>query len=336
MAGMAVFRRFLVQREGGTICTKNGPEIGAKVLINIRKLAKLRISSWKVGAVTITRVVELVMPTPYRADAPFIADATPEALRRHAWLYPDFVTDRDELLISIHALLVEAPGMRLVVDTCMGDDKPGRPTNGFPRTEPFLETLAELGWSRDGVDAVVCTHLHIDHVGWNTMLEDGIWVPTFPNARYLFGCTELTHWTAHADAGSKQVMADSVQPVLDAGLALLVESDHRISPEIRLIPTPGHTPGHVSVMIESENEVAVITGDLVHHPCQLAHPDWCTSFDSDAIRATDTRQRMLAEWAERQILVIGTHFAEPTAGHVRRYGDAYRLEVLEGQSTQAA
>jgi glyoxylase-like metal-dependent hydrolase (beta-lactamase superfamily II) len=277
--------------------------------------------------VTVTRVVELLMPIPYRPQAPFLRQATPEALRRHAWLYPHFVNEKDELLLSIHALLVEAPGLRLVVDTCMGDDKPGRPTNGRPRVEPFLQALDQLGWTRESVDAVICTHLHIDHVGWNTMLQDGKWVPTFPNARYLFGRKELAHWTAEADPEQRQVMADSVTPILEAGLAELVEPDHRLSPEIRLIPTAGHTPGHVSVVIESEGAAAVITGDMAHHPCQLAHPDWCPSVDVDPAQATATRRRMFGEWTESQVLVIGTHFAEPTAGHVRRDGEAWRFEV---------
>jgi glyoxylase-like metal-dependent hydrolase (beta-lactamase superfamily II) len=277
--------------------------------------------------VTVTRVVELLMPIPYRPEAAFLPQATPEALRRHAWLYPHFVNEKDEMLLSIHALLVEAPGLRLVVDTCMGDDKPGRSTNDRPRVEPFLQALDQLGWSRESVNAVVCTHLHIDHVGWNTMLQDGRWVPTFPNARYLFGRKELAHWTADTDHEQQQVMADSVTPILDAGLAELVEPDHRLSPEIRLIPTAGHTPGHVSVIIESQGEIAVITGDMAHHPCQLAHPDWCPYVDVDPPQAIETRRTRFGEWADRPILVIGTHFAEPTAGHIRRDGDAFRLEV---------
>jgi glyoxylase-like metal-dependent hydrolase (beta-lactamase superfamily II) len=283
--------------------------------------------TWRIGDVTVTRVVELLMPIPYRPEAPFLPGATPEALRRHPWLYPHFVSEKDELLLSIHALLVEAPGLRLVVDTCMGDNKPGRPGNDRPRVEPFLAALAELGWTRESVDAVVCTHLHIDHVGWNTMLEGDRWVPTFPRARYLIGRKELLHWTADEDAEQQQVMADSVTPILDAGLAELVEPDYRITPEIRLIPSAGHTPGHVSVMIESQGETAVITGDMAHHPCQMAHPDWCPGVDCDPAEATATRRRMFGAWAEQPVLVIGTHFAEPTAGHVRLDGDAFRFEV---------
>jgi glyoxylase-like metal-dependent hydrolase (beta-lactamase superfamily II) len=280
-----------------------------------------------VGAVKITRIVEILAPIAYNPESPFFTEATPEALRRHSWLYPHFVNEQDELLLSIHALLVEAPGRRVVVDTCIGNDKPRHALDGQPLATPFLERLAEAGCSRDDVDTVVCTHMHVDHVGWNTMRENGRWVPTFPKARYLLGKTEFDHWNAEGDAEQREILADSVTPIFDAGLADLVALDHRISPELRLIPTTGHTPGHVSVMIESEGQAAVITGDMSHHPCQMAHPDWASKFDVDGNASTRTRERMFAEWADKQIFVIGTHFAEPTAGHVKRDGAAFRFEV---------
>jgi glyoxylase-like metal-dependent hydrolase (beta-lactamase superfamily II) len=173
---------------------------------------------------------------------------------------------------------------------------------------------------------VVCTHLHVDHVGWNTMLENGKWAPTFPKARYLLGRREYDFWSAHDDGEQQAMLGDSVKPIFDAGLVQLVELDHVISPEIRLTPSTGHTPGHVSVMIESEGERAVITGDMTHHPCQLAHPDWSLG-DNDPKAAALTRSRLFAEWADETILVIGTHFAAPTAGHVVRDGAAFRFAV---------
>lgn len=284
--------------------------------------------SWQVGAVKVTRVVELQMPIPYSPDTVFLKEATPAELRKLPWLYPHFVSEADELLLSIHALLVEAPGLRLVVDTCVGNDKPRAGMTGPEGLQTrFLEAMAEAGWERDSVDAVVCTHMHVDHVGWNTMRVNGRWVPTFPKARYLLGRTEFDHWMAEGDGEQKQILADSVQPVLDAGLVDWVPLDHVISPEIRLTPTTGHTPGHVSVVIESQGEKAVITGDMSHHPCQLAHPHWSPSFDSDPKAAAATRARMFAEWADEPTLVIGTHYAGPTAGRVRRDGAAFRFEV---------
>jgi glyoxylase-like metal-dependent hydrolase (beta-lactamase superfamily II) len=138
--------------------------------------------NWQVGAVKITRVVEMPMSIPYDPDGFFLHDATPEALKASPWLYPHFASEDGTLLPSIHALLVETPELRLVIDTCIGNDKPRNLLNGNPLATPFLQRLAAVGWSRENVDAVVCTHLHVDHVGWNTMLVDGAWVPTFPRA----------------------------------------------------------------------------------------------------------------------------------------------------------
>ena len=280
--------------------------------------------SWQVGAVKVTRVVEMEIPIP--PETPIFTQATREALRAIPWLYPNFVNAQDEMLLSMHALLVEAPGLRLVVDTCVGNDKPRAGMTG-PKglSTNFLEKVTEAGWTRESVDVVICTHMHVDHVGWNTMLQDGKWVPTFPNARYLFGKTEFAHWSAEGDAEQQAILADSVQPILDAGLAEFVDMDYRVSPEVYLVPTTGHTPGHVSVMIESAGETAVITGDMTHHPCQMAHPDWSPSFDSDQTAAAVTRAKMFAEWADQPILVIGTHYAAPTAGHVKREGAGFRL-----------
>ena len=286
---------------------------------------------WQVGRVKITRIVEMDLPVPATM---FLPQATPEELRKLPWLYPHFVSDDDSILkMSVHALLVEASGLKLVVDTCVGNDRPRGITGDQPLSTPFLEHLGEAGWSRNGVDAVICTHLHVDHVGWNTMLESGKWVPTFPKARYLIGRREYEYWLTHDDAEQQTMLGDSVKPIFDAGLAELVETDHVISPEIRLTPSIGHTPGHVSVLIESEGERAAITGDIAHHPVQIAHPDWPLGGpgEFDAKAAARTRSRLFTEWADQQIgqpiLVIGTHFPAPTAGHVLRDGAAFRFAV---------
>jgi glyoxylase-like metal-dependent hydrolase (beta-lactamase superfamily II) len=280
--------------------------------------------SWQIGAVKITCVVEMVIPFP---EGSLLRDATAEALKTSPWLFPHFAKEDGTLIASVQALLVEAPGLRLVVDTCIGNDKPRNLTGGIPLATPFLQHLADAGWSSDSVNAVICTHLHADHVGWNTMLVGCKWVPTFPKARYLIGKREFEHWSHESNEEQQAILGDSVRPIFDAGLVDLVETDHRISPELRLTPTPGHTPGHVSVMIQSEGQSAVITGDIAHHPCQMAHPEWATGYDSDTQGATATRAKLFAEWADQPILVIGTHYAAPTAGHVKRDGAAFRFEV---------
>ena len=282
--------------------------------------------SWQIGRVKVTRVTEIEFTFPYQEFA-LIKAATPEALKATPWLFPDFVREEDGALkSSVHALLVEAPGVRLVVDTCLGNDRPRLLIGNQPLSTPFLKRLGEAGWARESVDLVVCTHLHVDHVGWNTMLVDGKWTPTFPNARYLMGRREFEHWNSEGIGEQQEILSDSVRPILDAGLADFVEMDHVISPEIRLTPTTGHTPGHVSVLIESEGERAMITGDIMHHPCQIAHPEWTTEFDTDRAAASATRLRVLEDVADQPVLVIGTHFVAPTAGRIRRDGATYRLE----------
>ncbi len=287
--------------------------------------------SWKIGDVTVTRILEIEMPVAYHEKHPFLPDARPEALAQIPWLYPNYVTPEGALRLSIHALLVEAPGLRLVVDTCIGNDRPRRFIGRKPLATGFLAEMEAAGWPRDSVDAVVCTHLHVDHVGWNTMLESGPdgerWVPTFPNARYLIGRREYEHWMAEGDEEQHVILGDSIAPIFEAGLAELVEMDHRLSPEVALVPTPGHTPGHVSVAITSKGERALITGDAMHHPSQIAHPHWCPPFDSDPAASTATRKAMVEDLADAPVLVIGTHFAAPTAGHIVRDGAGYRFDA---------
>ena len=151
---------------------------------------------------------------------------------------------------------------------------------------------------------------------------------TFPNARYLMAEKEFTYWQSQeSDAGQKVVFADSVKPVFDAGLVDLIPLDHKICEGIWLEPTVGHTPGHVSVRLSSKGEEAIITGDFIHHPCQLARPDWCAVVDYDPAQSEATRRDVFARYADTPMLVIGTHFATPAAGHIKRDGDAYRLDV---------
>jgi glyoxylase-like metal-dependent hydrolase (beta-lactamase superfamily II) len=281
---------------------------------------------WRIGKVTVTKIVELEVTGGSRFILP---QAVPETILPIAWLQPHFADERGRLKMSIHALVVETPQRRILVDTCLGNDKENRRIPGWNNLQgPFLADLAEAGYARDSIDTVLCTHLHVDHVGWNTMLVEGRWVPTFPKARYLFGRTEYEHWTRQHDREDMAfVMGDSVRPVVEAGLVDLVEAGHRVCEEVSLVPTPGHTPGHASVRISSEGEEALITGDFMHHPCQIAHPEWSSTADSDAEAARATRERVLTRLAGTPILVIGTHFAGATAGCILRDGDAFRLAV---------
>ena len=277
---------------------------------------------WQIGDVRISRVVEIEGSSP---GTFFFAEATPEKLLQHAWLKPHFMTDDGRLIASIHAFVLESQGKTIVVDTCVGNDKPRDVKAWNMRNGQFLEDLAEAGFPRERVTTVLCTHLHVDHVGWNTLLKDGKWIPTFPNARYLFGKKEYEYWSKQTRASDHAIQSDSVRPILDASLADLVESDHKITSDIYLELTPGHTPGHVSVRISSKGEEAVITGDLMHHPVQCAEPNWASRFDVDAEVARRTRRAFLEACVGKSILVLGTHFAAPTASRVVGSGDVFRF-----------
>jgi glyoxylase-like metal-dependent hydrolase (beta-lactamase superfamily II) len=277
---------------------------------------------WKIGDVSIARVVEIEGPSP---GTFLFAEATPERLLQHAWLKPRFLTDDGRSIGSIHCFVISSGSRTIVVDTCVGNDKPREVKTWHLRQGRFLQDLAEAGFPREQVDTVLCTHLHVDHVGWNTMLHEGRWVPTFPNARYLFGRREWEHWAAAPAGPDRDVQDDSVRPVLDAGLAQLVEADHRLTGDVFLEPTPGHTPGHVSVRIVSRGEEAVITGDLMHHPVQCAEIAWASRYDVDPEMARRTRRAFLERHAGKPVLVLGTHFAAPTGGRVVRDGAVFRF-----------
>lgn len=282
------------------------------------------MQQWKVGDVTITKVVEL---TQTQALTWLLPAASPDAVREIGWLAPEFADEQGLAKLSIHALIVESQGQRIVVDTCIGNDKslPGM-DHWSGMQSSFLADLSGAGAPVDAVDTVLCTHLHVDHVGWNTRLENGRWVPTFPNARYLWSQVEHDYWSRAEEDLFKSIMSESVRPVFEAGLVDLVDSDYEVTNEVRLEPTPGHTPGHVSVHITSRGEEAIITGDFVHHPAQCAHPEWSSAFDYDAAQGIETRRDFFGRYADRPVLVIGTHFAGVSAGRIVADGDVWRLD----------
>lgn len=285
-----------------------------------------RMNTWQIGTVKITRVIEMETTGGSRFILP---DATRDACLPIGWMQPHFMDGQGNLIMSVHALIVDTGKYRIVVDTCIGNDKERNiPTWSHLQTD-FLQQLTAAGYPRESIDYVLCTHLHVDHVGWNTMLVDGEWLPTFPNARYLIGETEWRYWDANEDESQYgPVLADSVRPVVDAGLVDLVATDHQLCTEVSLQSTPGHTPGHVSIKIESAGQSALITGDCIHHPVQMTRTDWCSSADYDQSQGRWTRENLLAELVDQDTLVIGTHFATPTAGHVKALPDGgYWLKV---------
>jgi glyoxylase-like metal-dependent hydrolase (beta-lactamase superfamily II) len=188
-----------------------------------------------------------------------------------------------------------------------------------------MERFAEAGFAVDGVDTVVHTHLHADHVGWATHRVDGEWIPTFTRARHLYTERELDYCRADDNPGIRGVYTESIAPILDAGLADVVAEDADLGDGLRLEPSTGHTPGHVSLWIESAGERALISGDFLHHPVQCMEPDWAETGDFDVAQARETRHRMLAKVAETGVLMFGTHFSTRPAGHVVADGDSWRF-----------
>jgi glyoxylase-like metal-dependent hydrolase (beta-lactamase superfamily II) len=227
----------------------------------------------------------------------------------------------------VHALCIEVDGLRIVVDTCIGNDMDYGSSpylqifNGLHTS--FLDDMTAAGFGPDDVDVVICTHLHPDHVGWNTRRVDGQWLPTFPNARYLMSRVDVDHWR-HVE-GAHNPFETSVQPLIEHGLLDAVETDHRVTAGVSLMPTPGHTPGHFSVGLESSGEVAVITGDMVHSPVQLVRPEWTYIYDMDRVEAARSCRRLLELVGDTGVLVLGTHFPRPTAGRVVSDGATWRF-----------
>jgi glyoxylase-like metal-dependent hydrolase (beta-lactamase superfamily II) len=281
------------------------------------------IERWHVGGFTITSVLE--DQTDHIPPEFFFPDAKATDVARHPWLAPDFADGDGRIALRVQAFVIEHRGRRIVVDPCVGNLKKRALPFWNERTWPFLERFAEAGFEPAKIDTVVHTHLHADHVGWDTRLVDGAWAPTFTRARHLYTARELEWCKSGDNPGLAGVYADSIAPILAAGLADLVDEDADLGDGLRLEPTRGHTPGHVSLWIESEGEVALVSGDFLHHPVQCAEPSWAETGDADRDEARATRRRMLHRAAETGALFLGTHFATRPAGRITVDGDAWRF-----------
>ncbi|MFD7339188.1 MBL fold metallo-hydrolase [Streptomyces violascens] len=293
-------------------------------------------TGWSLGDIAVHRVDEIELP---RQTGPWLLpDATKDVLDEAAWLRPDFA-DADVPRLASHSFAVEAGGLRIVVDTGIGNAKPRANPAWNGLDTDFLQGLEAAGFPPESVDLVITTHLHTDHVGWNTRLSGEDWVPTFPNARYLTSRTEWDHWAAtDLDEPRRQMFRDSVTPVRDAGQYDLVDvpdQGHEVAPGVLLVPAPGHTPGQVAVELRGSDRRALITGDSIHHPVQLSHPHVHSCVDIDPAQAIRTRARLLDALADTDTLLMGTHFPRPTAGTVRRENGRYRLLTEHGSEIPA-
>lgn len=297
---------------------------------------------WQVGNVSITQLIELEETWPLHDFLQGIPGASVDAVRSLPWVSEGWLGPADDYTWRVQSFLLESEGRRIIVDTGIGNNK-NRALDTYRLDTDFLERLERAGWSADSVDAVICTHLHVDHVGWNTRLEGDKWVPTFPKAKYYFVREEYEHWLSfsedpHAEdvyadesvrdeVDGKAVFADSVAPIAASDQIELVSPNAVIAAGVRLAPSFGHTPGHVCVVIESEGEEAVITGDAMHTPFQIAYPEWSILLDTDMVESAIARRRIVEQWGERGTFVIGTHFGGPTGGWVTKYGDRWGIRT---------
>jgi glyoxylase-like metal-dependent hydrolase (beta-lactamase superfamily II) len=285
------------------------------------------MSKIQVGEIAVSTVLE-DDHTLFEA-APFFPDATPEILAAEcAWMAPRlFDQEADCLICTVQGYVFETGGLTVLVDTCVGNDKQGRMRPAWNNAAfPWLDNLAAAGFAPDDIDIVLCTHLHVDHVGWNTRLEDGQWVPTFPNAQYLTTRRELDSLEHRRDHGApffKLLYEDSMLPVIKSGQSVVVAADHLVSPGVRLRPTPGHTPGHTALSITSGDAAALCIGDAMHHPIQALYPDWSSRHCDDPELARHTRRQLLEEVCDTATWLLPAHF-DPC--HVTRRGEAYWLD----------
>ncbi|MCG8548312.1 MAG: MBL fold metallo-hydrolase [Alphaproteobacteria bacterium] len=279
----------------------------------------------KIGATTIQRVVEFISPD--FEPLAFFPETTPEDWAPHLdWLKPHAMDpDSGNLRFVMQSYILRTSHHTILIDSCIGNDKerPNNP-NWHMRTDTqYLDGLAAIGLRPEDIDYVMCTHMHFDHVGWNTRLIDGRWVPTFPNARYLFSQKEYDHWYAHRDSAPTPYFTDSIEPIVEARLAQMVTSDYALDDEVWLEPTPGHTPDHYAVRLSSDGENAVFCGDAMHSPVQCRHPEWVARPDSEPALASKTRRALMERHCDTDTLVCTAHFPLPSAGHIVPFGDAF-------------
>lgn len=275
-----------------------------------------RIRRWQVGDVKVTSIMESAEAIPWSPQYP---PETADHWKKYDWLVPRFVTPTGQIIMAVQAFVLEAGGQRIVVDTCVGNGKEREIPHCSGLQTAFLEDLSSAGFPPESIDTVLCTHLHFDHVGWNTRLVEGRWTPTFPRARYLFGRREWAYCETLLREKTLDVrhILDSVQPILDAGLADFVDEHHRLSDQLRLEPSHGHTPGHVSLHISSRGQEAVVTGDVFHNPIQIAEPEICSMMCVDKEMSRNTRREVIGRYGDTPTRLIAVHFNDPVGRIVR-------------------
>ncbi|HEU0082818.1 MAG TPA: MBL fold metallo-hydrolase [Bradyrhizobium sp.] len=280
------------------------------------------------GDLTIHRIIE--QETTFLPALEMLPALTPEMLAENrSWMRQASALDADDgLILCFQSYIVKTPHHTILVDSCIGNDKPRptRPKWNMKTDGTFLRGLAAAGFSPNDIDFVMCTHLHVDHVGWNTRLVDGRWVPTFSNARYIFAKSEFDYWTGQNAKAPVPPFGDSVLPVVEANCAEIVRDDFQIGDHARILPTPGHTPGHVAFTFGKASDDVVVSGDLMHSPLQARYPEMSMKFDVDQVQAAATRRHFLERYCDTDTLCCTAHFPSPSSGKIRRQGNGFRCD----------
>jgi glyoxylase-like metal-dependent hydrolase (beta-lactamase superfamily II) len=286
--------------------------------------------SFAVGELEIHRIVE--QETTFLPALEMLPGLTPDALAENrAWMKKAGAIDDDDVLIlCFQSFVVKTPHRTVLVDSCIGNDKPRplRPKWNMKSDQTYLRALDAAGFSVADIDFVMCTHMHVDHVGWNTRLENGRWVPTFPNARYVFAESEFDYWIEQNAKAAVPAFVDSVLPVVEAKRAEIVRNDYQIGDHARILPTPGHTPGHVAFTFGRGKDDAAFSGDLMHSPVQARYPELSARFDVDQAIAASTRRNFLERYCDSNTLCCTAHFPSPSVGTIRRDGEGFTCAAI--------
>jgi glyoxylase-like metal-dependent hydrolase (beta-lactamase superfamily II) len=282
------------------------------------------------GDLRIHRIVE--QETTFLPALDLFPQLTPDLLAQNRdWMRKAGAIDEaDTLILCFQSYVVRTPHHTILVDSCIGNDKPRpqRPKWNMKTDDTYMRALKAADLSVEDIDFVMCTHLHVDHVGWNTRMENGRWVPTFPKARYVFGKTEYDYWAEQNAKAPVPAFGDSVLPVVEAKRADIVGDDFALGDHLRILPTPGHTPGHVAFAFGRAKDDAVFIGDLMHTPLQLRHPELSPRFDVDPAQAAVTRKNFLERYCDTDTLCCPAHFPSPSAGKIRRKGNGFSCEAV--------
>jgi glyoxylase-like metal-dependent hydrolase (beta-lactamase superfamily II) len=289
-------------------------------------------TTFSVGDLTIHRVIE--SEAPLFDPLTFFPTLSREVLdENRSWLEPAYIDPASgQLMLCIQSYIVRTKHHNILIDSCVGNqkDRTNYPFWHRMESDRYERNLAATGLTVNDIDYCMCTHMHVDHVGWNTRLENGRWIPTFPKARYVFADRELAFWTEkeRTDPGKQPWIADSVLPIVAAGRQEIVASAHQLSDVVQLIPTPGHTIDHYSVLVGKPGADAVIGGDMIHSPIQARYPELCMRADYDRQQSGETRRALFSRLCDTSTLLCTGHFPSPSKGLLTRWGDGFRFNPV--------